>query len=169
MARSTSPSQIEPRSTGPAQESNTRKPHEPSIDREGKHKRTEICGSHANKAPPQSHPPVQARQDGPLPARWAIEEKTERPPTAKPAQAQSPAEIAGPPPGTLPLPEFPLYERSSSPAMYAVWRSPRERRSRQNRSPKDSPQETQHPPHPRAVHAEIRVVQEEYLLAHSFR
>src|SRR5258706_6220252 len=91
---------------------------------------------------------------------WAKEAKTKPPAAAKPVPARSPTASAAPPPDTLQPPESPLYERSSSPVTYAASRSPRERQSRQNRSPTDSLPETQDPPHRRAVHAEIPAVQE---------
>src|SRR5580704_8366220 len=108
-------------------------------DVDGKNKRREVCGSHPDKARQQSHPPVQARRDGRPPARCATGKETERPGAARPVPVRSPAAIAAPPPDTLLLPESQSCERSSSPVVYAAWRSPRERQSRQNRSPTDSP------------------------------
>src|ERR1700686_316888 len=160
MAGSTSPSRLGPHSTAPAQEASPRKQHRPSVAQAGKNKRREVCGSHPNKARQQSHPPVQARRDGQPPASWSTGKETERPGAARPVPVRSPAVIAGLPPDTLLLPESQSRERSSSPVVYAAWLSPRERRSRQNRSPTDSLPETQDPPHRRAVHAEISAVQE---------
>src|SRR5260370_13139738 len=160
MAGSTSPSQLAPRSTAPAQAASPRKQHGPSVAQAGKNKRREICGSHANKTRQQSHPLVQARRDGRLSARWATEKETEPPGAARPAQARSPTTIAKPPTDTLLLPASQSCEKSSSPVMYTAWLSPLEHRSRQSRSPTDSPPETQDPPHRRAVHAQIPASQQ---------